>query len=347
MKEVDYIIVGCGLAGIAFSELLIKQQKSFLVFDDGSQHSSTVAAGMYNPVILKRFTPVWKAAEQLELAIPIYKDIEKRFGITIDYQFDLLRRFTSIEEQNMWFNAADKPRLSAYIDLNLVENENRLVDAPYGFGKVNEAGRVNTELLVSEYQKHLSHKGLLVNEPFCYEMLMHSEGGVVYGGIETKQIIFSEGYGIKRNPFFKDVPLNGTKGEVLTLKIKGLNLKDPIKSGVFIIPLGHDLYKVGATYNHKDKTNAPTIEARKELLQKLENFIKIPYEIIDHKVGIRPTTKDRRPIVGRHPEYRNLYVLNGLGSRGVMIAPYVAQQLFELIEGGSELEAEINLNRFD
>lgn len=64
----DYIIVGCGLAGISFADLALENKKSIVVFDNASQPSSTVAGGMYNPVVLKRFTAIWKAAEQIELA---------------------------------------------------------------------------------------------------------------------------------------------------------------------------------------------------------------------------------------------------------------------------------------
>ena len=63
--KVDYIIVGLGLAGLAFVEELITANKSFIVFEDTSQTSSLVAGGVYNPVILKRFSPVWNAKEQL------------------------------------------------------------------------------------------------------------------------------------------------------------------------------------------------------------------------------------------------------------------------------------------
>lgn len=102
MKQVDYIIVGCGLASIAFCEHLEAAKKTFIVFDDTSQKSSLVAAGLYNPVILKRFTEVWKAKEQLEMAIPVYSNIEKKLNIKIDYKLRILRLFNSIEEQNKW-----------------------------------------------------------------------------------------------------------------------------------------------------------------------------------------------------------------------------------------------------
>ena len=67
---VDYLVVGLGLAGISFCEVLEKEGKSFKVITDNSQQASQVAGGLYNPVILKRFTLAWKAKEQVELAQP-------------------------------------------------------------------------------------------------------------------------------------------------------------------------------------------------------------------------------------------------------------------------------------
>jgi glycine oxidase len=55
MINTDYIIIGCGLAGVALCEKLRGEGKSFIVYDNNSQQSSIVAAGLYNPVILKRF----------------------------------------------------------------------------------------------------------------------------------------------------------------------------------------------------------------------------------------------------------------------------------------------------
>src|SRR5210317_1277606 len=114
--KVDYIVVGSGLAGVLFSDVLRKNNKSFIVIDDESQKSSLVAGGLYNPVILKRFTPVWKAKEQLEIALPIYKELENYLGKTIDYKLPVFRLFSSIEEQNNWFSACDKINLTEYME---------------------------------------------------------------------------------------------------------------------------------------------------------------------------------------------------------------------------------------
>ncbi|GGW72051.1 glycine/D-amino acid oxidase-like deaminating enzyme [Winogradskyella epiphytica] len=347
MKEVDYIIVGCGLASIAFCEQLRANNKSFVVFDDNSQKSSVVAAGLYNPVILKRFSEVWKAKEQLEVALPLYAQIEKDLNIKIDYKLQILRRFASIEEQNLWFNAMDKPSLEPYLSSKLIKELNDKVDAPFGFGEVLHAGRLDTETLIHYYKKFLEQNHSLKEVEFNYDLLQINTEYIQYVKLKAKQIIFSEGFGVKKNPYFKDIPLNGTKGEVLTISAPDLKIDYAIKSSVFIIPLGNDLYTVGSTYNWNDKTNTPTEAGKEELLSKLKTFIKCPVEVVNHTAAIRPTVKDRRPLVGRHPKHSNLYVFNGLGTRGVMIAPYVAKKLFQYIENDIELDSEIDIERFN
>jgi glycine/D-amino acid oxidase-like deaminating enzyme len=51
-------------------------------------------------------------------------------------------------------------------------------------------------------------------------------------------------------------------------------------------------------------------------------FYPHPFEIKDINFGFSPTVKDRRPIIGRHPEHHNLYVFNGLGARGILNGCY-------------------------
>lgn len=346
MKQVDYIIVGCGLASIAFCEKLRANNKSFVVFDDESQQSSIVAAGLYNPVILKRFSEVWRAKEQLEIALPVYNKIEADLNIKIDYKLQILRRFASVEEQNLWFNASDKPKLEPYLSTELVKNSNNAIDAPYGFGEVLHAGRIDTETLIKAYKNFLKENNSLYKTRFKYDKLLFKSGSFQYEDVIAKYIVFAEGFGVKQNPYFNFIPLNGTKGEVLTIKAPELKLEYAIKSSVFVIPVGNDLYTVGSTYNRDDKSNTPTQEGKNELLSKLRTFVTCDFDVINHVAGIRPTVKDRRPLVGKHPEHKNLYVLNGLGTRGVMIAPYVAEKLYRFIENNEALDSEININRF-
>jgi glycine/D-amino acid oxidase-like deaminating enzyme len=51
--------------------------------------------------------------------------------------------------------------------------------------------------------------------------------------------------------------------------------------------------------------------------------------------------------VGTHNDYPSLHLLNGLGTRGVMLGPWLAKALFENIEDGLPLDPQIDIKRFD
>lgn len=342
----DYIIVGLGLAGISFCEQLEKHGKSYMVISDASQSSSLVAGGLYNPVVLKRFTLAWKAKEQLKEAIPFYTELEKKLGVTLNHKLPVYRRFASIEEQNLWFEAMDKPGLSEFLSPNIHRNKNPHIDAPFGHGEVLGTGRIDTRLLVTSYKSYLREQGRFIAERFDHERLQVGSDTIGYRTLKAQKIIFAEGFGMKKNPFFNYLPLQGSKGQYLFLRVPDLKEEKAIKSSIFVIPEGDDIYRIGANYERNDKTDRPTERAKKELLKKWEVLVRCGYKVVDQVAGVRPTVSDRRPLVGRHPEHSNLYVLNGYGSRGVMTGPYVSKQLFEYITKDIPLEAEIDIDRF-
>lgn len=341
----DYIIVGLGLAGISFCEQLRNNNKTFIVFDDSSQKSSIVAGGLYNPVILKRFTSVWKSDTQLDLAIKHYADLEDLLQVTVDYKIPVYRKFASVEEQNNWFAASDKPKLTKYLSTKIITNKNNAVNADFGFGRVLHTGRIDVNKLVTSYKTFLDTKGVLIQEAFDYDALNIEDEELNYKNNSANHIVFSEGFGVTKNTFFKNLPLKPTKGEVLTIHAPELKIDFVLKGPVFIIPLGNDFYSVGATYELNDLTHTNTDKAKTKLLEGLNSMISCAFTITNQRAGIRPTVKDRRPLVGRHKDYKSMYLLNGLGTRGVMIGPYVAKQLFEFIEAGVPLEKEISLSR--
>lgn len=342
----DYLIIGCGLAGISFAETLFHEGKSFTVIANQSQNSSLVAAGIYNPVIVKRLNMPANAGEHMAYIKPFYAEIESRLGVKFDHQIPLYRKFASIEEQNDWFMAADKPHLSEFLSTAVVHTKYPSLPSPFGFGQVLHTGYVDTGVLVDNYKKFLLENGWLLHETFDYSQLFISDNNISYKQLQAKHIVFAEGFGIHTNPYFDQLPLAGTKGELLLINAPELELDVAVNAGIFILPVGNDYYKVGATYEWIDKTNIPTEAARAELLQKLDEIITCPYEVIEHYAGIRPTTKDRKPLIGTHPQYKNIHLLNGLGTRGVMLGPPMARQLYDAIENGAVLDKTVDLRRF-
>lgn len=343
---IDYLIIGSGLAGISFSEKALNNNKTILVLDNNSQKSSKIAGGLYNPVILKRFSEVWHAKEQLAEMKDFYITLKQKINIDFDFEKPILRKFFSVEEQNNWFSASDKISLSPFLSTTVIHKKYAGIDAPFGYGEVLQTGYVDTALLINKYRDYLKNQNLFIEESFDYAKLIVENEGVRYKNIQAKNIVFAEGFGMHSNPYFNDLPLDGTKGELFIIKAPDLDLDVIVNTSVFILPLGSGLFKVGATYNWKDKTDLPTEEGKVELIERIKEIICCDFEIVEHFAGVRPTVKDRRPLVGTHFNHNSIHILNGLGTRGVMIGPAMAKALFDLIENKIPLDKEIDIHRF-
>ncbi len=342
----DYIIVGSGLAGISFAETLLQEQKTFVVIDAPITNSSKVAGGLYNPVVLKRFTMVWESAAQMQLLDQFYATIEQRIACSIDHKVAVLRKFNSIEEQNNWFIASDKPGLAHYLSSKLYSERYLGIDSPFDYGEVLHTGYVDVALLLKQYQNYLLQQQYLLNEQFIHADLQIHDSFVSYRAIKARRLVFAEGFAMNANPYFNQLPLEGVKGELLLIKAPLLQLDKILNASIFILPLGNDLYKVGATYNWADKSDLPTAEGKQELVDKLAEVICCEFKVLDHLAGVRPSVKDRKALVGTHAAYANVHLLNGLGTRGVMLGPYLAKLLFNHIEYAEALPKEIDLRRY-
>jgi glycine/D-amino acid oxidase-like deaminating enzyme len=342
----DYIIVGSGLAGSSFAEVTLNAKKRIIVFENKSHNSSKVAAGLYNPVVLKRFTATPEAKEQLDLLNIFYRNIENKLNCKFLFELPVLRKFFSVEEQNNWFTASDNPLLTPFLATNLVTNKFDGVDSPFDYGRVLHTGYLDSAIFIDSYREFLKSNSLLIEDSFEHEQLQFEDDLIVYKNYKAKHIVFAEGFGMHSNPFFKFLPLDGTKGDILLIKAPNLSFEVIINASVFILPIGNHYFKVGATYNWHDKTTLPTDEGKQELVAKLKEIINCDFEIIEHLAGIRPTVRDRRPLLGTHSEHKNMHILNGLGTRGVMLAPYLVKALFENIEFGKELKPEMDIKRF-
>lgn len=342
----DYIIVGSGLAGISFADFCLQHNQKIRVFQSDLYQSSKVAGGLYNPVILKRFTLAWKSEEHVAFALDFYQKLEEKLQQKIDHAISLYRVFHDVAEQNDWFVSSDKPKLTDWLKAKITINDNEAIYAPFGLGKVLKTGYVDTKLLLDLYHAYLVQQQAIDFSIFDYQSIILHEDGVEYQGYKAKHIVFAEGYGLKSNPYFGHLPLDGTKGEVLIIHAPTLKLKHIIKKQVFIVPLGDDFYRVGATYDWNDKTEIPTESAKQELINGLKEIVKVSFEIVEHVAGVRPTVKDRKPMLGTHPNHKNLHVLNGMGTRGVLLAPNMAWDLFQHIQFEKSLDPEVNITRF-
>ncbi len=345
MKKVDYIIVGLGIAGISFCEQLQKHGKSFVVIDNGSEGSTAKSGGVFNPTVLKRFTAAWNASAFFPVAVDFYNQTSKKLKQQFFTETPILRIFKSVEEQNNWSVAGDKKELQAFLSSEFLKNTNPSIEAPLGFGKVLGTAQINTKNLLSGYRNYLKKEDALLSEDFQYEAILQKENGVVYKNISAKKIIFSEGAKAIENPFFPSSAIIGNKGEYTVIKAPELKLNALLKGPMYVIPLGNDEYKVGATFCRNDYTLNPTETAKDEILSKLITFINCPFEVIGQTAGVRPTTKDHRPLLGVLDENPNLVFFNGLGTHGFLMAPLLSEILFKYLEEDVPLPGEMHIQR--
>jgi len=346
MASLEYLIVGLGISGISFCEELEANGKNFMVVDSQISGATSASGGVFNPMVLKRFTPVWNAEEHITRARTFYTNISAKLDVNFVEDVPVFRILNSIEEQNNWLVASDRLDLKTFISASVVQNKNQYVNAPYGFGKVLRSGKIFPTRLLDAYRNYLKQHNRLRVEVFKHDALHQIDGSWVYQGIEAKKIIFAEGPSAKNNPYFPSELLLRNKGEYIIVKAPLLQLSEIIKGPMFIIPLGNDLYKVGASFDRDDKTPEITEQAKNHLSRVLSKMIDCPFEVVDQVAGMRPTTRDRRPLLGALPENPDLIFFNGLGTRGIMIAPTMSRILYEHIELGTVLPHEIDIQRF-
>lgn len=343
----DYIIVGQGLSGSLLTYELLKRGKRVCIIQkDGVCTSSAVAPGMYNPLVLKRYTLAWKAPALISELENYYSNIEEFLSSSFIQKMDLYRLFTNQKEADLWIEKSDQLALEPFMSPEIYKQNNPFINKTIGLGKVNKTGRVVLIKLMEAVRTYLIAQNSFVNDQFDYSLLDIQENHIEYKDIKAQHIIFSEGYQLKENPWFKDLPLKGTKGELITIRCNELKLDNPIKSSILIMPLGNDLYRVGASFNWDEKDDIPTETGKKWLISKLEQIINCNFEIVEHNAGIRPTVVDRRPLIGTHKDYKNLHVFNGMGTRGVMLAPTGVKMLIDAIEHNVPLDQEWDIKRF-
>jgi glycine/D-amino acid oxidase-like deaminating enzyme len=346
--EVDFIIVGQGLAGTLLASELIRRNKTLIVFDDPHQPSaSEVAAGLINPVVFRRMTKSWMVDEAFPQMVSAIGYLEELLHTQLYYPGKMLKILNE-DGIAFWQNKVFANKLEYYLDLEPVKNfRNTNIQQSFSFGSVNKSGKLDIQKLITLFAEFLNGQNSIKKEKFHFEKLSFNSQVVKYEEILARKIIFCEGSAVSMNPLFEKLKFKHSKGEILELRIPDLHLEEIISGEVFILPLGDNWYKIGATYTWDQLDLETTHSSREDLLAKLGSIISAkPAEIIQ-KAGIRPTMHDRKPVIGLLPENPQVGIFNGLGSKGAILGPYFALQFADFLCGSEDLiHSEVNVLRY-
>lgn len=343
MKNVDYIIVGDGYAALFFAHQLIRNNKSFVLFSEKKKSASQISAGIINPVVLKKFTTFWKAQEQIDFLKQTLAEIENYTGQNYLINAPIHRIFHDENEKELWLKKSQNDELKNFLDENFDPLE--VVKNDFQAGKVNQSARLDVSGFFTGIFDFLRKTDGVVSEKFSYSDLNYSDN--VYRNFRYSNILFCEGMGVKQNPFFSEIPVNANKGHHIKV-----NLSKPIPGNItikkkhFLFPLTETTYFYGGTYDREQLHNEIDQSAVEQLKNGLKEFYPYEFSVEEVNFGFRPTVKDRRPIIGQHPVYNDLYVFNGLGARGILNGCYFSKSLFDYIENEIPLPEEVSLERF-
>jgi len=349
LKSYDYLIVGQGLAGSLLSWFLIDKGASVLVIDPEEKNtSSKVAAGLIHPITGRRMVLSWRADEFVPYSIQTFRSIEKALKKHFFYDIPVLEIFQNYGHQNDWLaqseNSLCKPFLGKQLKASDVSTE---VNAPLGGQFLINGGWLNTNAFLAAMKDLLISKDSYRKQELDFKDLKFNDDELLFQDIKFKKVIFCDGYKARTNPLFSYLPFNPAKGELLTIQSIELKLDYVAHNGIKVIPLGKDQYLCGANYSWDEFDETPTAKGLKFIQDGISKCINSPYVITNHTAGVRPATADRRPFLGLHSNNNKAGIFNGLGSKGVMMGPWLAERMSSFLVNNEPLEKEFSVERFN
>jgi glycine/D-amino acid oxidase-like deaminating enzyme len=343
--EIDFLIIGQGIAGTAMAYRLEQAGQIFLIIDlPESNKSSRVAAGLYNPVTGRKMVKSWMAEFLFPEIEPFYQEMENITGREFLTKEKIYRPFLSIEEQNEWMGHSSDPKIEMFIDQIFTKSQYPELRDPFGGVLLKMSGWLNIKEYLDGMGEYFGDR--LIEKKFDENLLEKTSEGWRYEHILAKNLIYCNGLGALESRFFSYLPFAPVKGEILEVA-QDFDPDFIVNRGVFRVNLGKGIYRVGSTYTWHDLEIGPTEAAKNEILGKLQEVVKVPVTSIEsHKIGIRPATKDRKPFLGKHPVEDSVYLFNGFGAKGVSLVPYFSKQMTQYLIKSQPLLAEVDITRY-
>ena len=345
----DYLIVGCGIAGAILAHRLRKSGKSvYIIDDDNPNASSKVAAGFVNPITGRRIVKSWMADTVLPHAFHFYRELEGEFGGIFFHKVDALELVSSVHEQNEWTRRADEQEIRQYFSSDSVPEAlyKPVIREFKKLMRITQSGWLNMPALINAICRNIDDECCLEKRSFNEKELIRSNTNLEYEGKSFSKVIFTEGYSVNKSTLWNFIPMVPAKGEIMTIEVPELPQDFILLCGMFFVPIGNHRFRCGATYSWNFENAQPTEEGKQKLTEMIRENLKVPFKIIHHTAGVRPTMKDRRPVMGAHPDDNRLLIFNGLGTKGAMLSPYFTDLFCQWLNNKVALIPETDIRRF-
>ncbi len=350
--EKPVLLVGLGIAGACLSWALRERGIEHRIYDDlGPGAASRIAAGIINPITGRNRIKAHRIDELLPLARKTYTEMGDFLGLELWKDREVLVLLTSAEERYNWQQRAESGDFSPYLVQPCTleqEEQNKLkglqpIDSVV---RVRAAGQVMLTPLLQAYQEKLLGEGRLIQTSFDYRQLQIRDSEAHYDGQRWSRVIFCEGHRVRANPWFGHLPWRINRGQRWLLEIPALQQEAILRKKGLLAPMGGHQYWLGSSNDWGNAAAESTELAREALKSMADDMLKVDYGQAQQAAGIRPLLQDRRPVVGWHPDFPMLGIINGLGTKGGSLAPWLAVQMANALADQESFAAELAPERF-
>ncbi len=345
-KQVDYLIIGQGLAGSLLSWELIKQGCTVHLIDNQKENASKIAAGLINPVTGMRLVKSKDINTLLPCALKTYQELSHYFKQTFYIEKPLLRILRNEKEQLKFQQRLNDPAYSDFLVPQLKQAPHS-IHAPLGIIQQKQTGYLLTQKLLAYLQNFLLTKNSYQATHFNYSDLQLGKG-ITWHELSAKKIIFCEGYQAIHNPWFNRLPFQLAKGEILTLTSDTPLIPSILNYGHWFIPLNKHQFRTGASFDNQHLNTEITESAKQTLLNSLLKIYPTlkATQLDQHQANIRPTTLDKAPFIGNHPQHQQLGIFNGFGAKGSLQIPYYSQHFTQHLLHNTALDPHADCQRY-
>lgn len=321
-----WTIVGQGLAGTCLAWHLWWRNVPFVILDDGSGGSSRVAAGLVNPVTGKNFEPSKQIDGFLPEALEFYQKLEDDLFGRFWHPLPVLRLAAEDEEWKKMLGKSGRADIAPWvagIDMSPA-------DGWRGAMWLAGGGRLDTRAFLDHSREFFVQAGIYQNRRWNPDdqagvtILCEGASGLMLGRCGSHRC---------------------AKGEILTVSAAGWDESHiRVGGGGWLVPLGGGRFKAGATYEWHQLDQQPTPAGREHVESIIRRLAGSGYEILTHEAGIRPIIRRSEPLIG--PLADDLWIFNGLGSKGTLYAPGMARRIACWLLDGTSCEPHFDIRGF-
>jgi glycine oxidase len=347
----DVVILGAGLAG-ACAALRLSESRSVLVVDRGDVASgaSGAGAGLVNPMMARKARPVWRCREALDALELLLDESDAR---DLFRQTGVLRpAIDQKQAEHFRVSASENRDLAEWLEPQLATVRCPQAASPFGALWVHRGGSVSIPGFVRAcLRKVVDRGGRIETGRPVHEIHERADGVVIVSGQSrwhAERALLCLGADHNMLAGIPEAPLHRIKGQTAVVETPPELESIPcLSSGVYVVP-GNRRLTVGSSFEHAFTDLRPDPSQTEKILSKATRVLPgiAPARLLEERAGVRATVPvTRLPIIGPIPAKRRTWMFNGLGSKGLLLAPLLARGLPDFLTDPAQIPREVAVDR--